>query len=538
MRRNYQDNLLRDVQALAAYAELDDDGLAQRGRLVEIRDTSQRLTSAALTFGYEPIGGALQQLNQAAEAAFDTHANSPSFLRMALRQLASALEQTTVQAKAADETIAADPDSESNQQSTENIHLFILEDDPSTSTMLKLGLASFGYRVSTFVALQALTEAAIKSHPDGLIIDTLHSSFADPSLAQAAKSMRENGMESIPIIIVSQHESFLEKLYAARNGVVAFLNKPVNIPVLESSLEQLLQHRVRSPYRILLVDDDPATLQHHRLMLEDWGLIAHGISAPENTLTAIEQLKPDLMIFELNMRDCTGMELAKVVRFHKHWIHIPIIFLSNAQNAHSEPRAMMTGGDDFLIKPLQPRQFISTVIGRAQRARQLAEMMTRDSLTGLLKHTEIKERLAHEFARAQRNRSVVSVAMLDIDTFKKVNDNYGHSTGDIVITTLAHLLRRGLRTTDIVGRYGGEEYLVILPDTDENNACIKINSLLQEFIAINFRHKEEQFNCSFSGGVCSSSNSTNIDALLEKADLALYKAKQNGRRQILKAQHD
>ena len=197
--------------------------------------------------------------------------------------------------------------------------------------------------------------------------------------------------------------------------------------------------------------------------------------------------------------------------------------------------ALKAGGDEFVTKPVVERPFVSMILMRAKRARQLAELMIRDSLTGLFKHTEIKDRLSHELARARRNRTTVSVAMLDIDKFKRINDTYGHLSDDTVIATLAHLLRRALRTTDIVGRYGGEEYMVVMPDSDEANAIRKLDLLRREFEAIGFHHKDMEFHCSFSGGVSDSDSSDNIDLLIEKADMALYRAKTQGRNQILGA---
>ena len=125
--------------------------------------------------------------------------------------------------------------------------------------------------------------------------------------------------------------------------------------------------------------------------------------------------------------------------------------------------------------------------------------------------------------------------MIDIDHFKKVNDTYGHQSGDVVIATLAHLLRRGLRTTDLVGRYGGEEYMIVLPDTDTEDAIAKLDSLRKEFATVAFRHKDNEFTCTFSGGVCSSTLVDNLDEFVELADQALYNAKSKGRNRIMAA---
>jgi diguanylate cyclase (GGDEF)-like protein len=296
-----------------------------------------------------------------------------------------------------------------------------------------------------------------------------------------------------------------------------------------------MQHQTRSPYRVLLIDDDVFSMERHRIMLETWGIVAKCVSNPVDVMTVIDEFKPDLLMIDLNMPLCSGIELAKVIRFHKQWIHIPIIFLSGELDANRQMTALKTGGDEFITKPVVERPFVSMILMRAKRARQLAELMIRDSLTGLLKHTEIKDRLCHELARARRNKTTVSVAMLDIDKFKRINDTYGHPVGDTVIATLAHLLRRALRTTDIVGRYGGEEYMVVMPDSDVANAIRKLDLLRREFEAIGFHHKDLEFHCSFSGGVSDSDSSDKIDLLIEKADMALYRAKTQGRNQILGA---
>jgi len=547
LRLQYHESLSDEISALLNHSTLPELESLEHSLLSQLRDTSHRLAGSALTFGYEQIGLALRELEYTLETTLAGQQRSAERIRKALEQVQNAAAQAvsvpvTVSLAAASELpmpqdVPIVADDYANRR-PENLHLYVLEDDPSTSDMLKLGLSSFGYRVTTFVDIKQLTSAALRDHPDGLIIDTEYSSFSDPNLAAAANAMQDNGMDSIPILVVSQNSGFMEKLHAARHGVVAFLNKPVSIPALESSLEGVMQHQARSPYRVLLVDDDTFSMEHHRIMLETWGMVAKCLSNPADVMTVIDEFKPDLLIIDLHMPLCNGIELAKIIRFHKHWIHIPIIFLSGEQNAHRQMIALKTGGDDFIVKPVVERPFVSMILMRAKRARQLAELMIRDSLTGLFKHTEIKDRLSHELARARRNKTTVSVAMLDIDKFKRVNDTYGHQTGDTVIATLAHLLRRGLRTTDIVGRYGGEEYMVVMPDSDEANAIRKLDLLRREFEAIGFHHKELGFNCSFSGGACDSKGSDNIDLLIEKADLALYQAKSRGRNQIIGATQD
>lgn len=536
LRGEFHNKLISELREFVAYANLPDQEICRKDTLKKLYDASHRLAGSALTFGYSDSGALLRRLESSLDGILNQGAEIDVIaLRKQLNVLAPAVAIPEEIDKDLDAQGCKPEEAKKVQPRAENLLLYVLEDDPTTSNLLKIGLSSFGYYVTTFTSIATLCESAKKDRPDGLIVDIERNNIAEQTLANITRCLRENGIGSLPILVVSQHDSFAEKLEAARNSVVAFHSKPVDIPALESTLEFVLQPLAKSPYRVLLVDDDVYSMEHHRLMLDKWGIMAHALSDPSKILDLIEEFQPDLMIFDLHMPSCTGIELAEVVRFHTHWIHIPIIFLSSERNEGRQISAMMTGGDDFILKPVVEESFVATIISRAQRARQLAELMTRDSLTGLLKHTEIKERLGQEYARAGRNNSIVSVAMLDIDKFKRVNDSYGHQTGDVVIATLAHLLRRGLRTTDIIGRYGGEEYLVVLPDTDAKNAAIKLNSLRKEFEKVKFRHNADEFNCSFSGGICQSDQVNNVDEFVDQADQALYRAKERGRNQIVES---
>ncbi len=419
LRKDFHDRLQQELLALSQLNTRDDAGLAQRETLQQLQADTHWLAGSALTFGYSITGEALRDTERLVQEILENPAAYPlGTLRLHLQALTP---EHTLQADVIDPSSVATPYSEQVTSDPQNLHVFVLEDDPSTSEMLKIGLASFGYRVSPFSAIETLCAKAIEERPDVLIIETEKSDFTDEKLRNAVCSIRENGMEELPILVVSDREHFDGKLQAARNGVVAFLSKPVNIPSLESNLDYILQQKLRSPYRVLLVDDDTYSMKHHKLMLENWNIVARTLSDPNEVLKVIEEFHPDLMIFDLHMPACTGIELAKVVRYHTHWIHIPILFLSSERNESKQLMAMMQGG---------------------------------------------------------------------------------------------------------------EEYLVVLPDTDEHNAKRKLDQLREEFGKVVFRHKDKEFHCSFSAGVCNSLIVDNVDRCIEAADLSLYAAKEAGRNQV------
>ncbi|MGM0631531.1 MAG: GGDEF domain-containing protein, partial [Pseudomonadota bacterium] len=174
---------------------------------------------------------------------------------------------------------------------------------------------------------------------------------------------------------------------------------------------------------------------------------------------------------------------------------------------------------------------------RVHRARVLEQLISKDGLTGLLKHAAIKEHATHELERARRDGGVLSIVMLDIDHFKRVNDTYGHATGDTVIASLATLLRHRFRKTDIVGRYGGEEFMIILPNTNESDTFDVVDGIRKVFSEMEFTAQGETFYCTLSAGcICSEdfSSKASVSELIEAADKALYVSKNNGRNQVSK----
>ena len=274
-----------------------------------------------------------------------------------------------------------------------------------------------------------------------------------------------------------------------RAGVIGYFVKPLNPATLEARLQRLLSVRERDAFRVLIVDDDMLLAQHYALVLQNAGLRAEILTDPAEIFQGLRRFHPDVILLDVNMPECSGPELAQTVRLQDEWLGVPIIYLSSETDSERQMASLIKAGDDFLTKPISDNALVVAIFARAQRARQLAEVMTKDSLTGLLQHAHIKERLGAELERAARLQQNVSVAMLDIDHFKKVNDVYGHLTGDQVISSLANLLRQQLRKTDLIGRYGGEEFLLVLPECQLDKACQVVNQLREAFARIPFVSK-------------------------------------------------
>lgn len=414
----------------------------------------------------------------------------------------------------------------------ERVRIVLVEDDTDLGQEFSRGLTQFGYEVTHYSDF-VLAEASILSNPpDVLVVDIMLPGQPLMDGTRAVKQMLPKLGYRLPVVFITARLDFSDRIAAAAAGGNAFLLKPASVPRLAEVIEKLLQEREHTPYRVLIVDDDEVLAEHYRLTLAAAGMHAEKICHPQDVFAAMQTLKPEVLLLDLYMPECTGAELARAIRYEETWQGMPIVYLSAESDLDHQIEAMGNGADDFLVKPISDARLVASVRARAARARKVAELMHKDSLTGLLKHSSIKDRLTQELDRANRQGAAMAVAMVDIDFFKKVNDSWGHPTGDQVIKTLGHLLRQRLRRQDSIGRYGGEEFLAVLPECPAADAVRLLDDIRQRFGEVSFAHKGESFSVTLSAGIACSEQFHSASDLLAAADAALYAAKQGGRNQV------
>jgi len=336
------------------------------------------------------------------------------------------------------------------------------------------------------------------------------------------------------MLFITSHDDFMSRVRAARLGAAGYFIKPVDVPRLVNRITHIFDRRRAPPQRVLIVDDDKDLAERMRLVLEAQGMESEVLKRPEGIMEEIAAFRPELVLMDMHMPEFSGPDLAGVIRQHEKYANLPIVYLSAETDVTQQISAMDRGADDFLTKPISDYQLVAAVRARIARARQLEEQISKDSLTGLLKHASIKEAVDANVRLARRSDKPTTLAMLDIDHFKAINDTHGHAKGDVVIAALATLLRQRLRQSDIIGRYGGEEFVVVLPECDSENAERVMDDIRQRFSSLRFNHREQEFFCTVSVGLaCSADHPRKEGAeLLVAADEALYTAKRDGRDQV------
>jgi diguanylate cyclase (GGDEF)-like protein len=412
--------------------------------------------------------------------------------------------------------------------------IFVVEDEHELAEELKVQLGYFGYDVTVFNTLEDF-RLALRQTSDVVVLMDI--TFPEDRLggAELMNEIQRGREVPIPVVFLSAHDEFESRLEAARAGSIAYLCKPVNIGNLIDKLDTLTSKKPLEPYRVMIVDDSVALTAYHTVVLEQAGMVVKAVNNPFDVIDALLEFTPDLILIDLYMPECNGTDLAKVIRQLDAYVSIPIVFLSAESDLDKQLFAMGLGGDDFLTKPIQPQHLISSVTSRIRRSLMLRSFMVRDSLTGLLNHTAIKDLLNGEVAGAIRQKKHMSFAMIDIDYFKQINDSHGHPAGDRVIKSLSRLLKQRLRSSDLVGRYGGEEFAVVLVDADRMTAMKVLDNIREDFSQLRHLAGDKEFTVTFSCGIADVSQFPNTAKLSDAADKALYKAKHAGRNQVMLA---
>jgi diguanylate cyclase (GGDEF)-like protein len=303
------------------------------------------------------------------------------------------------------------------------------------------------------------------------------------------------------------------------------------------------------PGLILVADDEPVNLALIKRRLE-WE--RYQILTAKNGLEAVERaraMSPDLIILDVMMPVMDGLEACRRLKATAETRDIPVIFLSALDDTETKVNGLSLGANDYISKPFRAEELLARVrvairLKRerdqlrtsAEEARQKAEaaseMSMTDALTGLLNRYGLQRALQREISEARRYARPFSCLMIDIDEFKYINDTYGHAEGDAALMQVARVLTEDVRGSDVVCRYGGEEFLVLTPETQLEGALALGEKIRQSAASRLYGGGERVFPLTLSVGVAELSDLESGHDMIARADVALYHAKERGRNRV------
>lgn len=409
---------------------------------------------------------------------------------------------------------------------TKDIIIYYLDDEFSSSQLLTKQLISYGFKCRHFRTMTDLSSAMQYSIPQLVILDLVMPDISIDKVFSLAKSIVNMGTK---VFMLSGKDDFDSHLSSVRAGIHAYIEKPADVTFLVSQIRTALQLNGNRPPRVLIVDDQETIARYYAMVLQEIGMEVQVETNPQNVINIMKENIPDLVILDLNMPKVSGLELARIIRQKDQFQSVPIVFLSSDVETYKKADLLELGSDDLLAKGMPQSEFSREISSRVKRAKCLASKMYQDSLTGLLNHAQIQLAFEKEFLLSARRNKPLSVAMIDIDNFKLINDRYGHLIGDRVIIALANLLEQRLRRTDYIGRFGGEEFMLVMLDSNVEQASKLINDIRVTFSEILFTFSEHKFSVNFSAGVSDKTGINNAIEQISRADEALYRAKNRGR---------
>ena len=301
--------------------------------------------------------------------------------------------------------------------------------------------------------------------------------------------------------------------------------------------------------RVLIADDSPLDRSVLRLSLEKWD---YEVVEAEDGDRAMEILAeddaPSMAVLDWMMPGISGPEICRQIRFENRPRYTYILLLTSKDDTEDLIEGMQSGADDYVVKPVNMHE-LQVRLRAGRRIIELQEELiatreelrvqaTRDFLTGIWNRGMITQKLDEEISRAARANGSLGVIMVDVDHFKRINDTYGHPAGDSILVEVALRMQETLRAYDCLGRFGGEEFLIVLPDASEEGAVALAERIRIAVAGVPIEAPSGPVNVTVSLGtvVRTMEQGTNFKTLIDEADRALYRAKDGGRNRVESAE--
>ncbi|WHO71931.1 PleD family two-component system response regulator [Rhizobium sp. BT03] len=451
--------------------------------------------------------------------------------------------------------------------------ILVVDDIPANVKLLEARLLAEYFDVMT--AADGYTALAIceRNQVDLILLDIMMPGIDGFEVCERLKASRKTA--HIPVVMVTALDQPADRVRGLKAGADDFLTKPVNDLQLISRVKSLLRLKTLSD-ELRIRADTAHTMGIDDLMRAGEGradetgqiLLVDGransqeriikalkpvadvlaLSDPQAALFEAAESPFDLVIVNANFDDYDPLRLCSQLRSLERTRFLPILIITEQGADEMVVRALDLGVNDYIIRPVDPNELVARSLTQIRRKRcndrlrasvkQTIELAVTDPLTGLYNRRYLDNHLNVLFNRSMARGRPLSVLITDIDRFKQVNDTYGHDGGDEVLREFANRVRSTIRGADLACRYGGEEFVVVMPDTSPEIAATVAERLRAavESAPFQLKHAGEALNVTASFGIASRIGSVlTPDQLMKQADLALYEAKNTGRNRVVAA---
>lgn len=427
-----------------------------------------------------------------------------------------------------DQQLSARP---SSINRTAKPNIVVIDDQLSVAQSLAKTLEDFALNVSYFTSIEGFKKAQQDIDVDLVLLDSIMPKITEEEVFEFAKALV---LQGVKVISCSSKFTFESRLLAVRANVADYAVKPVNTYSLVEKIGRTLGLQQNRKYHIVIVDDQETMGTFYKGMLEQVGCDVTFFDSAKSLFESLDDLSPDMFLLDMMMPDVSGLEVSKMIRQEHKFDFAPILFITADELVENRLAAIDAGAEDVITKSTPIKIITHQILTRLVRASKVSAFVAKDALTGVLNHSQIVERANQALRSTQRRNSEAALVIIDVDLFKSVNDTYGHIEGDKVLCALGQLLAHSVRETDIVGRYGGEEFIIIFEDCNVDDGANKIQLVKDIFGNKRFGSGNKEFRVTFSAGLVDLGSFDDVMPAIAAADKALYKAKSDGRNRVTK----
>lgn len=410
--------------------------------------------------------------------------------------------------------------------------LLIMTQEQSLAQKLRRKAAAGNMRTMIATNLTTAREHISRERPDVVLLDlSSRKKESENALSLEAGLTLLAELSActppVPVLVLTDQKSLLDRVKVARLGGRGFLQKSLPPAEVLEAVNQVLQKFHTTTSRVMLVDDDPLISTTLHRLLEPWGIKLYTLDSPLQFWNTLEATSPDLLILDVEMPEMSGMDLCQVVRNDPHWSDLPVLFLTAHQDLETMHRVFAVGGDDYVSKPIVGPELVTRILNRLERSRLLRNLRQTDTLTGVANRRQSSKELSQLMHLASRHNQPLCFAVLEIDHLKQINSQYGHGVGDEVLSRLGKLLRRTFQSEDVVGRWGGTEFIIGMYGMKCSEGMQRLSEV-QEILNKEVLVTSEggKLRVSFSAGVVQyPEQGTELQVLYRAAEAALHRAK-------------